>query len=284
MRNKIFITFLIVGFVAVAFLEGFPARINQWVKDEKVWQNFLKKVPEPESLPGPLRGPLDFAETNLTVDGVVSETNKHREELGRNPLHINKKLNLAAQAKLDDMFRQQYFEHESPDGKRPADVIKAAGYEYIVVGENLALGNYKNDELLVQAWMDSPGHRANIIDVKFSEIGVAVGKGTYQGREVWLAVQEFGSPLSNCPAPGANQKAQIEQNRNTISKLESELATEKKRIDSGYYVRQEDYNEAVAAYNEKAIRLNKLIDDTKDLVGEYNDGVSDFNECLENNV
>lgn len=284
MRNKIFIIFLIVGFSVVAFLEGFPARINQWVKDEKVWQNFLKKVPEPESLPGPLRGPLDFAETNLTVEGVVTETNKHREQLGRTPLHINKKLNLAAQAKLDDMFRQQYFEHESPDGKRPADVIKAAGYDYIVVGENLALGNYKTDEILVQAWMDSPGHRANIIDTKFNEIGVAVGKGTYQGREVWLAVQEFGSPLSNCPSPGPNQKAQIEENRQLITKLETELTAEKKKIDSGYYIKTDDYNRAVANYNDKAVRLNNLIDDTKTLVNDFNESVSDFNECLEDNV
>lgn len=284
MRNKIFIVLLLVGFGAIALLEGFPARINNWVKDEKVWQNFLKKVPEPESLPGPLRGPLDFAETNLTVNGVVAETNKHREKFNQTPLHVNKKLTLAAQAKLDDMFKQQYFEHESPDGKRPADVIKAAGYDYIVVGENLALGNYKTDEILVQAWMDSPGHRANILDGKFDEIGVAVGKGMYQGRDVWLAVQEFGSPLSNCPAPGKNQKAQIEENRELISKLESELDVQKKKIDSGFYNTNAEHNEAVTAYNEKATRLNKLIDETKDLVGEYNDGVSDFNKCLENNV
>lgn len=284
MRNKIFIILLFVGFVTVAFLEGFPERVSQWVKDDKSWQGLLNKVPDLESLPGPLRGSLDFAESSLTVNGVIEETNKQRELNNQKPLHTNNKLNLAAQAKLDDMFKQQYFEHESPDGKRPADVIKAAGYEFIVVGENLALGNYKNDAILVEAWMNSPGHRANILDGKFDEIGVAVGKAMYEGKEVWMAVQEFGTPLSNCPSPSLNLKAQINANRDSIAKLEAELATEKEKIDSGYYKSREEYNTAVDRYNTKANSLNSLIEQTKALVNNYNDSVTDFNECLEKNA
>ena len=132
--------------------------------------------------------------------------------------------------------------------------------------------------------MNSPGHRANILDGKFDEIGVAVGKGMYEGKEVWRAVQEFGSPLSNCPSVSSNLKYQIEDNKATIARLEAELATEKERIDSNYYRTNEEKNRAIAAYNEKANTLNGIIDQTKVLVNDYNKAVSDFNSCLENNA
>ena len=179
------------------------------------------------------------------------------------------------------MFRQQYFEHESPDGKHPADVIKATGYDYLVVGENLALGNYENDQVLVEAWMNSPGHRANILDGKFEEIGVAVGKGMFEGKEVWLAVQEFGTPSSSCPNPGAGIKSQIEQNRLSIQAEETSLATLKKQIEANKYRTREEYDNAVAEYNRRADALNELIDRTKALVNDYNSQVNSFNRCLE---
>ena len=284
MRNKLFLIVLVVGFLGVAILEGLPARFGQWVGQEKGWRDLLKSVPIPESLPGPLRGPLDSSDAALTVSGVIEHTNKQRELYNQVPLHSNKKLALAAEAKLDDMFKQQYFEHESPDGKRPADVIKAAGYEYIVVGENLALGNYENDQLLVEAWMNSPGHRANILDGKFDEIGVAVGKGMFEGKEVWLAVQEFGAPLSICPSAGQNFKYQIEENKKIIARLENELSSEKKKIDANNFSSQEAYDRAVESYNTKANKLNSLVDQTRDLVDMYNKTVTEFNKCLEMNA
>src|SRR6185369_15716694 len=114
-------------------------------------------------------------------------------------LKENALLDKAAKKKLDDMFAQQYFEHINPQGKGPSDLAKSVGYDYIAIGENLALGNFKNDAELVQAWMDSPGHRANILNKQYTEIGVAVGQGTYEGKKTWLAVQEFGRPTSSCP-------------------------------------------------------------------------------------
>lgn len=284
MRNKLFIIVLVVGFLGVAILEGLPTRFGQWVGEEKGWRDLLKSVPIPESLPGPLRGPLDSSDVNLTVSGVIEHTNKQRELYNQVPLHSNKKLTLAAEAKLEDMFKQQYFEHESPDGKRPADVIKAAGYEYIVVGENLALGNYENDQILVEAWMNSPGHRANILDGKFDEIGVAVGKGMFEGKEIWLAVQEFGAPLSICPSSGQSLKYQIEDNKDAIGRLENELSAEKKKIDGNNYPSREAYDRAVDSYNTKANKLNSLVDQTRDLVDMYNKTVTEFNKCLEMNA
>ncbi len=284
MKNKLLVGLLLGGFMIVAIMEGLPQRATDWIKGEQNWTNFLSKVNLPQSLPGPLLGPLDLQPSVLTRDGVISETNKQREQNGQVALRMNEKLNLAAKAKLDDMFRQQYFEHESPDGKTPADVIGATGYDYLVVGENLALGNYENDQHLVEAWMNSPGHRANILDGKFNEIGVAVGKGLYEGKEVWLAVQEFGAPLSNCPSPSGALKSEVDNNRTQIEIWESELAAKKKAIDDNRYPSRSAYNQAVDEYNELAKKLNLLVDQTKELVGEYNQQVNSFNKCLEENA
>lgn len=241
-------------------------------------------VQSSELLPGPLRGEFDPNNTLLTVQGTIDATNQQREVYSLSPLHRSEKLNRAAQAKLDDMFDQQYFEHNSPQGVTPADVIKKAGYEYIVVGENLALGNFKNDQLLVEAWMNSPGHRANILHPTFQEIGVAVGKGMFEGREVWLAVQEFGVPLSNCSQPASSIQQQISLNRKQIEIMQQDLARRKQQLDSERYRTQQEYNQAVEEYNALANRTNKLIDETRILAEKYNDQVRAFNECLEKNV
>lgn len=284
MKSKIFVLLLVAGFALVAVMEGLPHRAVEWIKSDKQLSGLLSKIEFPQSLPGPLLGPLGADTSELTTSGVVQETNKQRELYGLPPLRMNQKLNLAAKAKLDDMFRQQYFEHESPDGKSPADVIKATGYQFIVVGENLALGNYKNDAVLVEAWMNSPGHRANILDVKFYEIGVAVAKGSFQGNEVWMAVQEFGSPLSNCPSPEPTLQGKISANKSMMERMQNQLNEQKVILDSIDRKKTSEYNQAVAEYNRIAKELNNLIDSTKGLVEQYNSAVNEFNRCLERHV
>jgi hypothetical protein len=182
------------------------------------------------------------------------------------------------------MFAKQYFEHNSPDGKTPADVVRGADYDYIVVGENLALGNFRNDLLLVEAWMNSPGHRANILHDKFQEIGVAAGKGMFEGREVWLAVQEFGTPLSQCPGPSAGLQDQIKANRAQIDSWQADLAEMKQRLESARNKNRDAYDAAVEEYNALAKKTNMLADSTRVLVQEYNAMVINFNKCLDANV
>lgn len=285
MSIKTVVTGLIVVGLGIAVLEGVPQRAWTWFNTTELAASiFSLSSSSEEKLPGPLRAFLDAAaDSNLTVDGIIKDTNVRREASGLTPLHMNAKLNKAAAAKVDDMFNQQYFEHESPDGKSPADVIRAAGYEYIVVGENLALGNFKTDVVLVQAWMDSPGHRANILNGKFQEIGVAAKKGMFDGKEVWLAVQEFGAPLSSCPNPKSSLKPKIDLNRNQLALQQVELQKQKAALESNRYSNEEDYNKAVAAYNALVKQTNLLSQQTQSLVQEYNDGVNTFNACLESN-
>ncbi len=284
MSKKILGTVLFVLIITIVVFEGIPKQAFDWVRKTEVGARVLSYVQNDQNLSGLLRGPLDgLNSSELTSSGIITWTNTQREAQGLIPLHENAQLRKAAEAKVDDMFAKQYFEHESPDGKTPADVIRKAGYAYIVVGENLALGNFKDDETLVQAWMDSPGHRANILNGKYQEIGTAAKKGMFEGKEVWLAVQEFGAPLSACPTTGTGVKAQIDSNRNQLAVNQAELQKQKAALNANRYKSQDEYNTAVAKYNALVERTNALADDTQRLVTDYNNSVNQFNKCLESN-
>ena len=244
----------------------------------------ISEIKKEISTSGPLRGPLDSSsQSNLTISGVIKWTNVSRQQNGDlPPLSENIKLNQAAQAKVKDMFAKQYFEHISPSGKGPADLAENVHYEYIAVGENLALGNFKDDKALVEAWMNSPGHRANILNSKYLEIGVAVGKGTYEGKTTWLAVQEFGKPLSSCPSVDSTLKLQIESYKSETESLNIQIKEKKQELDSqDPKTKQEveEYNRQVAEYNALIKIYNNKIDILKGLISSYNNQVNAFNLC-----
>lgn len=132
--------------------------------------------------------------TNITVDQVVAQTNQQRAAVGLQPLAYSGVLSAAAQSKADDMFSNNYWAHVSPSGKQPWDFIHEAGYSYSAAGENLARDFYETGTMM-GAWMASPTHKANIVNSKYTQIGVAVVNGTLQGTETTLVVQMFGNPL-----------------------------------------------------------------------------------------
>ncbi len=236
------------------------------------------------SAPPPLRSqPGGSKPASLTADGTVRSTNEQRAAEGLPALTVNAQLAAAAQAKLDDMFARQYFEHVSPTGEGPSHLAEEAGYEYVAIGENLAEGNFAGDQDLVQAWMDSPGHRANIMAGKFTEIGVAVGVGTFEGRRTWMAVQEFGKPLSACTQLDPLLKTTIASNEDRIDRMKADADRLKSELDAMGQprTRQEadDYNAKVDAYNAVAQELNSLISRTKAQIEEFNKQVRAFNEC-----
>jgi len=130
--------------------------------------------------------------SNINVSQVVAETNQERQLAGLPALVFNQELALAAQAKANDMFINQYWSHISTAGKEPWDFIEEAGYRYQVAGENLAR-DFTNTVQMVEAWMLSPTHRANILNPRYQEIGVAVIDGELGGVETTLVVQMFGA-------------------------------------------------------------------------------------------
>lgn len=145
---------------------------------------------------------LGFA-SSITPSQVIEQTNQKRAAEGLGPLSINQKLNEAAQAKGQHMFLEQYWAHTAPDGTQPWKFFKDSGYSYKVAGENLARDFSSTDEMM-QGWMASPTHRANIMNNRYQEIGIAVIDGTLQGYETTLVVQLFGTPgevATNRPAP-----------------------------------------------------------------------------------
>ncbi|OGZ69869.1 MAG: hypothetical protein A3D44_03145 [Candidatus Staskawiczbacteria bacterium RIFCSPHIGHO2_02_FULL_42_22] len=214
---------------------------------------------------------------------IIAQTNIQRFNNGNfPPLMENAKLSAAARAKAEDMFKNQYFEHISPSGVDPGTLVKSFGYEYIVSGENLILGNFADEKELVQAWMDSPGHRANILHNRFTEIGVAVVKGIYQGRSAWISVQEFGLPLSVCPEPPVSAKQKIENNKITLTELEAQINTKRQEINNTN-PRSSQYNAKVDEYNNLVAQYNQLANSTKDLIVNYNSQINAFNECVVGN-
>lgn len=285
MTTKLLVTVLLVLGITIAVFEGVPQKAYDWFGHTKLGAKMLDYGINEQNLSGLLRGPLDdFTNSQLSSSGIISYTNIQREAQGLVALHESAELRKAAEAKIDDMFAQQYFEHESPDGKSPADVISVTGYTYLVVGENLALGNFTNDEVLVQAWMDSPGHRANILNSKYLEIGTAAKKGLFEGKEVWLAVQEFGAPLSTCPTYNTSLKSRIDSNRSQLAENQAQLQQQKAALNANRFKSEEEYNAAVVKYNALVEQTNKLADQTQDLVSGYNEAVNEFNRCLETNT
>lgn len=241
--------------------------------------------------PPPLRGPQSSNSVTLTESGVLTETNAQRlANSSAAALTRNATLDSAAENKLADLFARQYFDHVSPTGKGPADGVEEVGYMYLKVGENLALGNFASDAALVQAWMDSPGHRANILASGFQEIGIAVGQGAFEGESTWIAVQTFGTPESACPAPDESIKSLINKNQESIALTEEELSVLKEDIDAiveKKITSQEEQQEAQKeldalrdVYNSKVTEVNTSIAETKDLITQYNNQAKTFNACI----
>jgi len=173
----------------------------------------IQEVEKQIVTPPPLRAIEEAPESFLTQAGVIKRTNLQREKYGLPPLKESPELNASAVIKTQDMLAKQYVSHLSPLGEGVADLVKRVGYQFIDLGENLALGNFQDDEILVQGWMDSPGHQANILSLQYQEIGAAVLRGELEGKITWLAVQHFGLPLAACPQPSEAILAKIETNK-----------------------------------------------------------------------
>ena len=120
-----------------------------------------------------------FHENGSMAEAVVEAMNRERVSHGLPPLRINDTLCAAAFDRLDDMFAKHYFSHVSPDGLQPWAWADKRGYDYRQMGENLAVG-YATADAIVDGWMHSPGHRKNVLNSAFEEVGVAVAPASPQ--------------------------------------------------------------------------------------------------------
>ena len=220
----------------------------------------------------------------LTVAGIIAQTNMQRAANGNlPPLAENPTLDDIATLRIDNMFAGQYFAHVNPGtGESAITVASSVGYAYLSIGENLALGLYDGDAGVVNAWMNSPGHRANILNVHYTQIGVAVREGMFQGQETWIAVQVFGRPASDCPAPDAAMKANIDTYQGQLSAMVQELTNEKASIEAMQPQSGPAYNQQVETYNALVAQYNALAAELKTAIDDYNAQATAFNQCLAN--
>lgn len=123
---------------------------------------------------------------------MLTAVNQQRALHGLAPLSMNSQLSAAASGKAANMFANNYWAHFGPDGTTPWQFIRGSGYDYVDAGENLAKG-FTNSSDVVNAWMNSETHRANILSPKYTEIGFAVVPGMLEGEDTVLVVQMFGS-------------------------------------------------------------------------------------------
>lgn len=139
---------------------------------------------------------LRSSNTAAVVSAVLVDlANQDRAENSLGDLTVNPLLVEAAQAKANDMATKGYFAHTSPQGLDPWYWFEQVGYKFQYAGENLAV-NFSDSGDVNTAWMNSPEHRANILDVHYTEIGIATAQGMYQGQLVTFVVQEFGTPAT----------------------------------------------------------------------------------------
>ena len=281
---------LLILIIGLFFILGLTLWKKVLTKEILLKEPISFKIPSKEILaPEPLTFLIEKeTESVLSNEEIIKFTNYYREENDIAELNTNQLLMEAAEAKLSDMFQKQYFAHISPEGDDAGIILKEIGYDYLVVGENLARGYFKDSKDLVDGWMKSPDHRENILNPKFREIGVAQREGKFQGKEQYLAVQIFASPLSLCPLPDESSLSQIQEKEEELEEL-----TKKAEILRGEIEKesQEEFEseaefqvvqDKIKTYNALVRRINKLSKELETLILNYNSQVNSFNTCIDN--
>lgn len=143
-------------------------------------------APTTSAAPAAPSSPAPAATASGVTADIVRLVNAERAKAGCQPLTLNSTLTKAAQAHSDDMAAHQNMSHTGSDGSSPGDRITRAGYTWSSYGENVAYG-YSTADQVMAGWMSSPGHRANILNCGFKEIGV----GLAQPGSYWT--QDFGT-------------------------------------------------------------------------------------------
>lgn len=156
---------------------------------------------------------------NVSMEALLNETNKERQEGGLSAVGLDEKLNRAAYLKATDMFEKQYWGHDAPDGTKPWKWLIEAEYGYAKAGENLAK-NFYTAEAVTAAWMDSPEHRKNIMEPEYTEVGFAVSSGKLQGKQTTIVVALYGRPLgTGVVSPGATVASAQGGSLNLVTRL-----------------------------------------------------------------
>ncbi len=218
----------------------------------------------------------------LTPSNIVWFTNYYRTQNNVAPLRMRDALNRSAHQKNVDMILNQYFDHVRTTNKGDQGFeifIDAQNYGFIKVGENLARGDFTTSRDVVAAWMKSDAHRHNLLDRSYTDIGVSIDRGYINGVQTTFFTQHFGLPEKKCPMVDSDLKLSIQTIRSRIDTLAGDITKEDstmKLMDPDkpeYDTHLENYNSMVGIYN-------GLVNQLQDLVDNYNQQVSAFDQCV----
>lgn len=137
------------------------------------------ETPEAPEAPSQPENEANTGSVSSYAQAVLDLVNQYRSQNGLDALILDNSLCRVAQAKAQDMSDSGYFAHESPNYGSPFDMMTAFGVSYRTAGENIAMG-YSSPQAVVEAWMNSEGHRANILNGSFTKMGLGhVASGNY---------------------------------------------------------------------------------------------------------
>jgi hypothetical protein len=130
---------------------------------------------------------------DIVVGALADGTNAARVSNNLPTLQVSPLLTEAAQEKANDMAKNNYFAHTSPAGLTPWYWFGNVGYDFTYAGENLAV-DFSDSQDVTTAWLNSPEHRANIMSANFTQVGIAIATGTFEGHPAVYVAEEFGTP------------------------------------------------------------------------------------------
>jgi uncharacterized protein YkwD len=254
-----------------------PKLINTTTETDAIQKESIKKPTDTKT---------QFYKSHEAVNttNILAIINYERNISGIRSLSFDNELNISAQKKAEDMLGRRYFSHETPGKGDITYFIDYAGYDFIKVSENLAQGDFRTSGEVVTAWMNSSGHRQNILDTAVIDTGIGIVYGTYQGFETFFVVQHFGRPRGSCPIVDKRLEGEIKASTLTGKNLSTEIKDLQKQVDdiltsnpsSSDRQKAKELSVKVANLIET---YNMLVDDITKNTNLYNTQVKAFNEC-----
>jgi uncharacterized protein YkwD len=266
-----------LSILAVLFFLKYPEYIPE----------YQKTIPRPSGI---------FSK-KLTAADIVKLTNEYRISLGLQPLRENFQLTHVAEYRANDMISNRYYAHVNPiTGEGPGEAIEDANYQFKTYAENIAKGNWQSNRHLVDGWINSPGHRANIVNPNIREIGVAIikdGAASLGRPSVYYGVQLFASPMPDCSRPSEADKSLLQDmqrknddmwrrvniKKSELERLQARIHRENNNTTKNKMIN--DFNRQVNAYNSLVSEAKGKQDSLKLVVQSYNNKINEYNFCMQ---